>query len=67
PRVLLADEPTANLDSRTSTVVVDLIRSLPKKYNTTIIFSTHHEPLMQIADVAVRMRDGNFVDSGAAA
>lgn len=61
PPLVLADEPTANLDSRTSGVVIELIRSLPKKYNTTIIFSTHHEPLMEIADVAVRMKDGVFV------
>ncbi len=63
PLLVLADEPTANLDSATSQVVVELMKQMNKKSNATFVFSTHDEGLMQMADVCIRMKDGKVVDA----
>ncbi|MDB5799378.1 MAG: transporter related [Rhodocyclales bacterium] len=61
PRIVLADEPTANLDRKTGDEILQLMRSLNKKLGTTFIFSTHDKRVMAMADRLVRMEDGEVV------
>ena len=61
PGVVLADEPTANLDSATAQEILDLMRALNRSLGTTFIFSTHDPMVMDYARRLVRMRDGNVV------
>jgi putative ABC transport system ATP-binding protein len=75
PAIVLADEPTANLDSVTGQAIIDLMRDINKKDHTTFIFSTHDQKVMDRADRIVRIVDGKIggeerkrdigVDSGA--
>jgi putative ABC transport system ATP-binding protein len=58
PRLVLADEPTANLDSATSAEVLDVMRRLHDERGTTFLFSTHDPAVMDRADRLVHMRDG---------
>ncbi|MFO7984041.1 MAG: ABC transporter ATP-binding protein [Desulfuromonadales bacterium] len=58
PRLLLADEPTGNLDSSTSEEIFQLIDSLHKKHGLTMVVVTHNEPLARRLDRMVRMEDG---------
>jgi putative ABC transport system ATP-binding protein len=58
PRIVLADEPTANLDRKTGDEILQLMRSLNKRLGTTFIFSTHDKRVMAMADRLVRMEDG---------
>jgi putative ABC transport system ATP-binding protein len=58
PKVVLADEPTANLDSATGTMILDLMRELNKVEKTTFIFSTHDHAVMKYATRLIRLRDG---------
>ena len=58
PAIVLADEPTANLDSETGAAIIDLMRSLNKSRGTTFIFSTHDHQVMEQAGRIVRIRDG---------
>ena len=58
PRIVLADEPTANLDSKTGTRIIDLMKSQNKKLGTTFIFSTHDERVMAQARRIVLLEDG---------
>jgi putative ABC transport system ATP-binding protein len=58
PAILLADEPTGNLDSRTSQDVVMLFRRMNEKYNQTMLMITHNEAIAQIADRVIRIEDG---------
>ena len=58
PRVLLADEPTGNLDSRTSVEVVDLLGGLVEQQGVTVIIVTHAEDVARRAARRIRMRDG---------
>lgn len=62
PRLLLADEPTGNLDSSTSEEIFQLIDSLHKKHGLTMLVVTHNEPLAQRLDRMVRMEDGLLKD-----
>lgn len=62
PRIVLADEPTANLDSKTGSDIIDLMRELNRGEGTTFIFSTHDGNVMERADRIVRVVDG-LVDS----
>ena len=65
PLLVLADEPTANLDSETGSSIVNLMKELNKKYNTTFIFSTHDKMVMDNADRVIHLHDGNVEsDSG---
>jgi putative ABC transport system ATP-binding protein len=58
PRVLLADEPTGNLDSEASAKVVKLIRDIGEKHRTTIVMVTHSRDVAAAAHRIVEMRDG---------
>ena len=58
PALVLADEPTANLDSRTGHEIVELMRRLNRERQTTFVFSTHDPRIMSVADRVVEIRDG---------
>jgi putative ABC transport system ATP-binding protein len=64
PSVILADEPTGNLDSNTSKKIVDLLRELSKKENTTIIVVTHDLNITRHTDHTFQLKDGGLVDRG---
>jgi putative ABC transport system ATP-binding protein len=64
PSLVIADEPTANLDSVTSRKIIGLMRDLNEKGNTTFIFSTHDQRLLDQVGRLVRMEDGMIVDGG---
>ena len=68
PPLVLADEPTANLDSRTGEETIALMESLNRLHGTTFVFSTHDQMVMSHAHRVVRLRDGKIVadDSGTA-
>ena len=61
PAIILADEPTGNLDSKTSLDVLRLLKMTSKKYSQTIVIITHDEQLAQMADRIVRIEDGRIV------
>jgi putative ABC transport system ATP-binding protein len=67
PPVVLADEPTANLDSKTGESILALMEELNKKHNTTFIFSTHDQMVMNHARRIVRLHDGDIVSDSASA
>lgn len=58
PAIILADEPTGNLDSRTSGEVVGLLKRTGSEYNQTIVMISHNEEISQLADRIVRIEDG---------
>ena len=58
PKILLADEPTANLDSKTGEAIVELIKKLNEEKNVTIVMATHDPDMMKYADRVVYIRDG---------
>lgn len=58
PKLILADEPTANLDSKTADDVVDIMRKMNKELGTTFIFSTHDPAVMKHANRFINLRDG---------
>ena len=58
PKILLADEPTANLDSKTGEAIVELMKKLNKEKGVTIIMATHDPEMMKYADRIVYIRDG---------
>ncbi|MBI3896799.1 MAG: ABC transporter ATP-binding protein [Gammaproteobacteria bacterium] len=60
PALVLADEPTANLDTQTSLEVIELMKHMQRQYDTTFVFSTHDVELMPFADVIIRLRDGRL-------
>jgi putative ABC transport system ATP-binding protein len=62
PQLVLADEPTANLDSVTGQNILDLMKELNRTEKTTFIFSTHDQKVMAHANAVVRLADGKFVD-----
>jgi putative ABC transport system ATP-binding protein len=62
PGIVLADEPTANLDSVTGQHILDLMKELNRTEKTTFIFSTHDQKVMAHANAIVRLADGKFVD-----
>lgn len=66
PQIVLADEPTANLDSETGASIVALMRRMQTESKTNFIFATHDPHLISQADTIVAMRDGALVDSGSA-
>lgn len=61
PPVILADEPTANLDSKTGEDILNLMVDLNKKYNTSFVFSTHDKMVMDFARRIVKLHDGLIV------
>lgn len=64
PKLVLADEPTANLDSVTGGHIIDLMRELNRKDGTTFIFSTHDAKVMAHASAIVRLADGRIEGQG---
>ncbi len=62
PQLVLADEPTANLDSKTSEQIIDLMLDLNRKQHVTFLFSTHDPRVMEHARRVVRIADGLLVD-----
>lgn len=64
PEVLLADEPTGNLDSKTGEAVFELLRELNRERSLTVILVTHNERLAQRADRILRMADGRLFGMG---
>ncbi len=58
PSILLADEPTGNLDSKTSKEVLDLLAKVSKENNTTILMATHDPDLTSLSDRSVHIKDG---------
>jgi ABC-type lipoprotein export system ATPase subunit len=64
PRVLLADEPTGELDETTAAALLDLLNELRTQEGTTILTVTHNPQVAERADRRVRMRDGEVVDAG---
>lgn len=65
PSIVLADEPTANLDSTTGEQILDLMRDLNKNQSTTFIFSTHDPQVLSYAHRVVHMRDGLLTETPA--
>jgi putative ABC transport system ATP-binding protein len=61
PKIIFADEPTANLDSRQSENLMHLVRELRQEHQTTIAIVTHHEGLKKDADRVIQMKDGRIV------
>jgi putative ABC transport system ATP-binding protein len=66
PKLVLADEPTANLDSATAHHVMELMRSMKDQFGTTFIFSTHDPRVMDVAEVTFRLTDGSLEQDGPA-
>jgi putative ABC transport system ATP-binding protein len=66
PRLVLADEPTANLDSATGGTIIDLMRDMNRRDGTTFIFSTHDPKVMSHANAIVRIADGRIAAREAA-
>ena len=64
PSIVLADEPTANLDSETGKGLLEMMRQMNEKKGVTFIFSTHDRMVMEHARRLVRLRDGQVVDDG---
>ena len=61
PAIVLADEPTGNLDSRTSAEVLGLIKSTSAKFHQTVVMITHNNEIAQLADRIIRIEDGKIV------
>ena len=60
PSILLADEPTGNLDSKTSQDVCGLLKVTSEKFSQTMVMITHNEEIAQLADRIVRVEDGRI-------
>ena len=61
PAIILADEPTGNLDSKTSQDVLGLLKVTSQKFSQTIVMITHNEEIAQMADRVIRIEDGRIV------
>ncbi|MFR8470208.1 ABC transporter ATP-binding protein [Eisenbergiella tayi] len=61
PSIILADEPTGNLDSRTSAEVMGLLKMTSTRFHQTVIMITHNEAIAQLADRTIHMEDGRIV------
>lgn len=62
PEIILADEPTGNLDSKTSEEVIGLLKLSAAKYGQTVVMITHDEEIAQVADRIILIEDGQVVD-----
>lgn len=67
PAIILADEPTGNLDSKTSQDVLGLLKVTSRKFEQTIVMITHNEEIAQMADRIIRIEDGKIVTGGSRA
>ena len=63
PGIVLADEPTANLDSSTGEQIIELMKRINRELNTTFIFSTHDAKIVDVADHIIRLKDGLIVEN----
>ena len=63
PRIVLADEPTANLDSATGGDIIELMKRMNEELGTTFIFSTHDPSIVGIADHIIRLSDGKITEN----
>lgn len=63
PEIILADEPTGNLDSRTSADVLSLLKDSSRRFHQTIVMITHDRGIAQMADRSIRIEDGKIMDS----
>jgi putative ABC transport system ATP-binding protein len=63
PEIVLADEPTANLDSKTGEDIIELMKKINQELKTTFIFSTHDQNIFSIADHVIRLKDGLVVEN----
>ena len=61
PAIILADEPTGNLDTKTSQDVLGLLKTTGNKFNQTIVMITHNDEIAQMADRTIRIEDGHIV------
>lgn len=64
PAIILADEPTGNLDSKTSQDVLSLLKVTGQKFSQTIVMITHNEAIAQMADRIIRIEDGKIIKGG---
>ena len=64
PAIILADEPTGNLDSRTSLDVISLLKSTSRQFQQTIVMITHNEEIALMADCMIRIEDGKVEEEG---
>ena len=62
PKIVFADEPTANLDTKTSQQIISLMRNIQKEFNTTFIFATHDEKIVTEVDRIITIVDGSITD-----
>jgi ABC-type lipoprotein export system ATPase subunit len=62
PRLILADEPTGNLDNATGNAILELLQRVCSDHQVTILMATHSEEASVVADTIVRMRDGRIVE-----
>lgn len=62
PAIILADEPTGNLDTKSSNEIVELLKKFNKKYNQTVIMITHNLEIARLADRIIRIEDGRIVE-----
>jgi putative ABC transport system ATP-binding protein len=63
PSIVLADEPTANLDSKSSEAIIQLMKKMNKNLGTTFVFSTHDPAIVEIADHVITLKDGEIVSN----
>jgi putative ABC transport system ATP-binding protein len=63
PQIVLADEPTANLDSKTGEAIIELMKRINRELSTTFIFSTHDAKIVNIADHVIRLQDGLVIEN----
>ena len=62
PEIILADEPTGNLDSSSSQDVLSLLKATSMKFHQTIVMITHNDAIAQLADRIIRMEDGKIIN-----
>ncbi len=62
PKLVLADEPTANLDHKTAYIVIELMKKMRDEFKTTFIFSTHDQKIVGEAEILYMLEDGELVD-----
>ena len=62
PSIILADEPTGNLDSKASDEIVNLLKKSNKEFKQTIIMITHNMEIAKIADRVLKMEDGKIIE-----
>lgn len=63
PKIVFADEPTGNLDSKSSEQVLNLLKKINKEYNASVIMVTHSIKQAQMADRTIRLKDGRIIDN----